>query len=325
VPVAIGISRKRLKWARRGWGRRYVVWPLQGVVFNLFLFLLAALPRRPAASLGSALAGWLGPKLSRQHARAISDNLAIAFPGITEAESATLQRRILAHFGQVLSTYAHLPPLLSRNGLGGVVDLEGTNYLAEAARSGPFLLVGAHLGHWEMPGYHAALSGCRMSGLYTPVANPWIDRAMKRLRRLANAQFDLIPRGPAAVRKILEHLRDGRGMFILVDHRVDDGEWLPFFGRPAQTTTTPARLARRFNCPILLGRAILLPQDRYKISFYEPIRPRPSEDEKADILRMTCAINTAFESWIREHPAQWLCTKRRWPKRREPNTAQPRR
>jgi Kdo2-lipid IVA lauroyltransferase/acyltransferase len=76
-------------------------------------------------------------------------------------------------------------------------------------------------------------------------------------------------------------------------------------------------LARRFNCPILLARAILLPQDRYQISFYEPIRPTTSEDEKADILRITCAINTAFESWIREHPAQWLCTKRRWPKRHE--------
>jgi KDO2-lipid IV(A) lauroyltransferase len=66
----------------------------------------------------------------------------------------------------------------------------------------------------------------------------------------------LIPRGPAAVRKMMEALRGGRGLFILMDHRVDDGEWLPFFGHQAQTATTPARLARRFGCPILLGRAM---------------------------------------------------------------------
>jgi lauroyl/myristoyl acyltransferase len=66
-----------------------------------------------------------------------------------------------------------------------------------------------------------------MSGLYTPVANPWIDRSMERLRRMAKVQFDLIPRGPAAMRRMLERLRDGRGVFILVDHRVQDGEWLP--------------------------------------------------------------------------------------------------
>jgi lauroyl/myristoyl acyltransferase len=36
----------------------------------------------------------------------------------------------------------------------------------------------------------------------------------------------------------------------------------------------------------------------------------------ADILRMTRSINAAFESWIAEHPEQWLCMKRRWPKLR---------
>jgi KDO2-lipid IV(A) lauroyltransferase len=312
------MSRKRLKRTRRDWVRRYLVWPLQGAVFNLVLSLFAMLPRRPAASLGSAVAGFLGPRLSRQHARAIGRNLAIAFPNITEADSNALQRRILAHFGRVLSSYTHLPLLLRRRSSSGVVDVEGAEHLAGVAKTGPFILVGAHFGHWELPGCYAAISGCRMSGLYTPISNPWIDRAILHLRRKADAQAVLIPRGPAAVRKMMEALRDGRGLFILMDHRVDDGgEWLPFFGQPAQTATTPARLARRFNCPILLGRAILLPQDRYKVNFYEPLRPAPSDDENTDILRMTRAINTAFESWIREHPAQWLCTKRRWPKRRE--------
>jgi Kdo2-lipid IVA lauroyltransferase/acyltransferase len=316
------MSRKRLKWTHRDWARRYFVWPLQGAAFIVIISLLAALPPRPAASFGSALGGFLGPRLSRQHARAIGRNLAIAFPNITEADSTALQRRILAHFGRVLSSYSHLPLLLRRSDFSEVVDVEGADHLAEVASAGAFLLVGAHFGHWELPGCYAAVSGCPMSGLYTPESNPWIDRAFLRLRRKADAQAVLIPRGPAAVRKMMEALRDRRGLFILMDHRVDDGEWLPFFGRPAQTATTPARLARRFGCPILLGRAILLSKNRYKISFYEPLRPAPSEDKSTDILRMTCAINTAFESWIREDPAQWLCTTRRWPKRREGQLSQ---
>lgn len=132
------MSSKRLKWTRRERVRRYLIWPLQGAAFSMVLSLFAALPRRPAASLGRALAGFVGPRLSRQHARAIGRNVAIAFPAITEADAKTVRRRICAHFGQVLSTYAHLPSLLSRNGFGGIVDVEGANHLAEAVRSGPF-------------------------------------------------------------------------------------------------------------------------------------------------------------------------------------------
>ena len=38
-------------------------------------------------------------------------------------------------------------------------------------------------------------------------------------------------------------------------------------------------------------------------------------DEEAQVLQMTRKVNALFESWIREHPDQWMCTKRRWPKR----------
>jgi lauroyl/myristoyl acyltransferase len=210
----------------------------------MVLTLFAALPRRPAASLGRALAGFVGPRLSRQHARAIARTWPSPSRPSPKLMSKTLRRRICSHFGQVLSTYANLPPLLSRNGFGGIVDVKGANHLAEAARSGPFLLVGAHFGHWELPGYYAAISGCRMSVLYTPISNPWIDRAMARLRRKANAQFDLIPLGPAAARKMMAGLSGCPS---------SDGRRRP---------QPPARLARRFNCPLLLGRAVLLPQDR---------------------------------------------------------------
>ena len=318
------MPRKRVTWTRRVWARRYLIWPLEAAAFVLVLSLLATLPRRTAASVGGALFGFMGPKFSRQHARAMSRNLSIAFPNMTSGEREALQQRIWTHFGQVLSTYSHLPPLLRHGNSAGVSEVEGDEHLAEAARSGGFILVGAHYGHWELAGCYAAISGYPMSALYTPESNPWIDRLIGYLRSKASRESILIARGPAAVRGMMESLKQGRGLFILVDQRVDDGEWLPFFGEPAQTTTTPARLARRFNCAILLGRAILLPGGRYRTTFYEPIRPRPAEDADADVLRMTGAINAAFESWFSEHPEQWLCMKRRWPKRRAPHDALPR-
>jgi Kdo2-lipid IVA lauroyltransferase/acyltransferase len=313
----------RSKWKRQDWSRRFINWPLEALAFLAVLSLLATLPRRAAASFGGALTGFFGSKFSRQHARAMGRNLSIAFPNMPPSERERLQRQIWAHFGRVLSTYWHLPPLLRSGDAAGVIEVRGAEHLAEVRRGGRFILVGAHFGHWELPGCYAAIKGIPMSALYTPESNPWIDRIISRLRNKASRESILIARGPTAVRGMMESLKQGRGLYILVDQRVDDGEWLPFFGQPAQTTTTPARLARRFDCPILLGEAILLPGGRYRATYYEPIRPRPDEDAEEDILRMTRSINAAFESWIREHPEQWLCMKRRWPKRRPARDAIP--
>jgi KDO2-lipid IV(A) lauroyltransferase len=296
------------------WVRRVLIWPLEAAAFFLLLLLFMVLPRRAAPFVGGAIAGFVGARLSQQHARAMSRNLAIAFPELSSQATAALQRRIWQHFGRVLSHLTHLPRTLRRPGFGGVIEVEGAEYLAEAARSGKFLLVGAHFGHWELIGCHAALAGYPLSGLYTPEPNPWIDRMIRFLRRRGSAGSRLIARGPNAVRQMMDSLKQGNGLFIIVDRRVDDGAWLPFFGKLAQTTTAPARLARRFDCPILLGRAVLLPKGRYRISYYKPLRPDLSREADADVLAMTQVINDAFEAWIREYPEQWFCMKRRWPK-----------
>ena len=116
---------------------------------------------------------------------------------------------------------------------------------------------------------------------------------------------------------MVETLREGGGLFIIVDQRVDDGEWLPFFGVQALTTTTPARLARRFDCPIVPASAVLLANGRYRITYHEPLRPDPLRGADEDVREITLTLNRLFESWIRQEPGQWLCMKRRWPKDKE--------
>ena len=210
-------------------------------------------------------------------------------------------------------TYPHLPPLLRARG-GREFDIRGERHLERAADSGAFILVSAHLGHWEVPAGHAVVRGFRISGLYTPLPNPWVDRLVHYLRSRIGARPSLVPRDASAPRRLIDALRKGEGLFMIVDQRVDGGELRPFFGFPALTTTAPARLAYRHNCPIVPCRTVLLPGHRYEISYCEPIRPDLSQPVKTEITRITQSINEVFESWIREFPDQWLCTKRRWPK-----------
>jgi Kdo2-lipid IVA lauroyltransferase/acyltransferase len=307
---------RRIPNTRPDWVRRHLIWPLEAIAFLLVLALLAILPRQAAAWTGGALTGFFGSRFSQQHARAVRRNLAVAFPDLDEHRRRGLQQEIWRHFGRVLSTYSHLPAALRRPDRGGAIDVHGAEHLADAAREGPFLLVGAHFGHWELAGCYVAMAGHKVTALYTPESNPYVDGLIYFLRQKASAESKLIARGPKAVRQLIEALRERRNLFIIVDQRVDDGEWVPFFGRPAQTTTTPARLARRFGCAILPARAVLLPKGRYRLSFESVMRPDPTRDAESDVLAITARLNHIFEGWIREDPGQWLCMKRRWPKER---------
>lgn len=285
---------------------------MQALAVTATVLLLAALPRRIAASLGGAVMSRLGP-LSRRHQQNIADNIAVAFSDLPPLKAADLRQRTWLHFGRVMFTYPHLLPLLRR--AGHEFEIDGERHLSDAASRGAFILVGAHLGHLEVACGHAVLRGHRVSGLYTPLPNPWIDRMVCDLRSRVGKRLTLVPRGPTAVRRIIHGLRSGHGLFMIVDQRVDGGQWQPFFGVPARTSATPARLAFRYNCPIIPCRTVLLPGGRYRISYAEPLRPDLSRPADAEISRITLAINEIFESWIREFPEQWLCTKRRWPKR----------
>jgi KDO2-lipid IV(A) lauroyltransferase len=114
----------------------------------------------------------------------------------------------------------------------------------------------------------------------------------------------------------MRELAQGGSVGLVVDNRVDEGELVPFFGRPAPTVTTPARLALHFDCPLVPVRVERLADGaRFRITLYAPLRPGAAARTKAErVLDMTRQLNEHFERWIRERPGQWLVVKRRWPR-----------
>jgi KDO2-lipid IV(A) lauroyltransferase len=74
-----------------------------------------------------------------------------------------------------------------------------------------------------------------------------------------------------------------------------------------------AQLARHFDCPIHGSRVVRL-ADRNKFwgEITDPITPVRDAEGKIDIAGTTQAIADVVESWVREHPDQWLWQHRRW-------------
>jgi KDO2-lipid IV(A) lauroyltransferase len=81
------------------------------------------------------------------------------------------------------------------------------------------------------------------------------------------------------------------------------------------TSITPAQLALRFGCELIPVQIQRIRDARFRVIFHASISaPDSAADNDRKALEMTSQINNLFESWIREHPTQWMCTKRRWPK-----------
>jgi KDO2-lipid IV(A) lauroyltransferase len=113
-------------------------------------------------------------------------------------------------------------------------------------------------------------------------------------------------------RKAFVLLRQGHHIGMLVDQKQNEGIAVPFFGRDAMTTPTPAIFAHRLGVPIAAARVERLKGARFRIIGYS-IELASTGDRDADIRETTRRINALLESWIRERPEQWLWAHRRWP------------
>jgi KDO2-lipid IV(A) lauroyltransferase len=123
----------------------------------------------------------------------------------------------------------------------------------------------------------------------------------------------LIPKGPAGARLLLRSLKGGKHLGMVVDQKMNDGIAIPFFGRDAMTAPALAELALRFDCPVVPVRVERLEGARFRITIDPPLDLDVTGERRADITAAMVKVNALIESWVREHPEQWLWLHNRWP------------
>jgi Kdo2-lipid IVA lauroyltransferase/acyltransferase len=276
--------------------------------------VLRSLPHPASRSLGRAL-GSLGHRLDRRHREVALANLALAFPDLPERARRRLVRDCFRHFGaavcETISADRFDLPEFCRH-----FTCEGWEHLeaAEGLGRGTFLL-GSHLGYWELSGRPVGLYRGAVHTVARPADNPHLERELRRLRERFG--YAVIHKQGAA-RRMLQLLRQGGRIGILIDQRVQprEGIHVPFFGRPALTTPVLARLSLRSGAPVVPVFAYPAPGGRYRCVIRPPILPDAvaGEGEDAQAAALTRLYLAATEDEIRQHPEMWLWMHRRWGK-----------
>ena len=106
---------------------------------------------------------------------------------------------------------------------------------------------------------------------------------------------------------MVETLRDGGALGILIDQKYNEGLAIPFFGRPAMTSPAFVQMAQKTNCPLIPVRGERLPGAHFRVTIYPPLNITEQGVEDA-----IAQAHMLLEEWISERPGQWLWLHRRW-------------
>ena len=272
--------------------------------------LFRALPLRLADGFGSGGA-LLYRFVDRRRRRLVARNLALAFPEMAPHEVDRLGRQVFRNLGRLAadlfrSEMEPVEQLLSR------VEIVGLEHARAAAASGRGVFFSTpHLGNWEWAALVTGALGFPVTIVARPLDNPLLDARLTAMREKAGCR--IVSRRDAA-RTLLKTLRSGGLVGILADQRArpPDGIVVPFFGRPALTTTSIARLAGKTGALFLPVVCLRIAPGRYRLVYSEPVDVNVLPARERGVEKLTALITALVEQQVRAAPEQWLWLHDRW-------------
>lgn len=278
--------------------------------WNAYQGLFRSMGLERASDFGAGLLRRIGPMASVQHVARV--NMQIAFPDAHERELDQLLDAMWDNFGRVLGEFPNTHRF-DFSADSDQIEIEGGEILDELDRQGqPAVLVGGHFANWEvMPAVIVRrMKDCRIT--YRHANNPAIDKAIIDQRKAYGVNI-LAPKGGSGAKELMAALKSGASVALMNDQKMNDGIAAPFLGREAMTASGPARMALRYDCPLVPMNIVRKERTRFKVTVYEPLE-KPQGTDAAAILELVTRVNRFIEAQIHRAPEQWFWVHRRFEK-----------
>ncbi len=271
---------------------------------TLLFNLLARLPLPLLYRLGGPF-GWLVYWSSRRYAARLRENLRLA--GIAHTEAA-YSKMLHANIREAGRSVLELPWIWRRPlplVVSSVRQCHGWEYFEAAREKGKgVIMLTPHIGCFEVVGLYVSEKS-PMTCMYRPPRYPALDKLMHQGRE--RGHMKLAPTDLGGVRLLLKALKRGEIIGVLPDQAPGngEGEWAPFFGRPAYTMTLLGRLAAASGAAVVLCLGERLPRGAGYALHFSPLEFEPAPS-------VPVQLNAALETLIRQHPEQYLWSYNRY-------------
>ena len=278
-------------------------------IISLF-FIFKIIGLRNASNLGSALGKLIGPLFRSK--QITKQNIKTGLGEIDKQKETEIINGMQSNIGRTFAEYVFLKDFKFNRTNFNHMKINGVKHLEEIKNNNePVIFYSGHFANFELMAMELDKFGIKCAAIYRPLNNFFLNPLMEYLR-MKYICPNQIPKGRIGMREIINKVKNGYSIALMVDQRVSEGPRTFFFNKLAHTTTIPAQLSLKYNCklvPISLERK---ENSNFEMTIYKPYKIEKTGNEEMDAKNVTLKINQVIEKMILENPKQWIWSHNRW-------------
>lgn len=267
-----------------------------------FLRVMTWLPLEWARSVGRKL-GAINYWLDGRPRRVTERNIRLAYPELSRVDQEALIKSSMEEAGALVCEMGHvwLRPWAEAQSL--VLEVEGAEHVLAAQAEGKGVIVlGPHLGNWEVLGLHLATLG-DMVALFEPPQIASLGDLIHESRERSGGK--LVPTTARGIADIVRSVKKGGISGILPDQVPDEenaGRNVPFMGVDCCTASLGCSLVTRSKAVALMGAAMRIPGG-FRVRYVPPSDAIYSDDLEESLTAMNDEVEKLLRGWDNQY--QW--------------------
>ena len=278
---------------------------LQYLLIKLFFLICKIIGYKKASNLGKLVGEKVGPYLKSK--KIIKNNINRILPNATKENVNLIVKKMWGNYGRILSEYVFIKDFKEGN-LEKYINVIGSEYLNDIRKKNiPVVFVSGHFNNFELMAMQIQKEGVNLGAIYRPLNNFFLNKTMEKIRIKHICKIQ-IKKGLSGIREILNLFKKNVSIALMIDQRVTEGIKSNFFNREAFTTTIPAQLVKKFNCPVVSIYVERIEKYNFRLIINKPIYF--AKDESLE--QITEKLNYILEKMVLKNPEQWILTHNRW-------------
>jgi len=278
---------------------------LQFLFIIIFFSFFKILGLNISSALGGKLFEKIGPLFRSK--KLIHSNLKKAFPDISLDHLNGITKMMWNNYGRVFAEYMFIKKFREDRSNKNII-IEGQEILEDIKKKNKSVVfISGHLSNFELMAMHIEKSGIKLSTIYRPLNNIFLNKIMERIRKKYICKYQ-IKKGIGGMKKLVQLKKLNYSTALMIDQRVSQGIRSDFFNQKALTTTIPAQLVKKFKIPIVPIFIERINNINFKIVIKNPI----TFDNEETTKTITDKLNLVLEKMISYKPELWIWSHNRW-------------
>jgi KDO2-lipid IV(A) lauroyltransferase len=254
--------------------------------------------------------------LAKKDRKIVKNNMAVVLKQPQHSKAlAKISRMVFVSFARYLVEFFRSGKIDQRF-LKERIEVEGEEHLKSALNLGRgVLLVGAHLGNWELAGMVLSMLGYNINVVAWVHKNRLINNFFLEHRESKGVK--VIPLG-SGIRKVFSALKNNELVGLLGDidyTNPEAGIKVKLFGQDTLIPKGPALFSLKTGCPIVPAFMLREKDNTFKFRLEKPIIHNYSGNQREQALtEITEEVGKCIESYVVRYPEQWFMLTPRWQK-----------